>query len=238
MAQIITVKNDLKEYKNKYRKKYILLISLLAIVFFSSPIIGPINIIPFLILGLMFRSVAKKYQIYKSGYEGETKVKKILENLPEDYTVITDTTIKLGDQQSQIDNIIVGPNGVFVLEVKNFKGFIEVLEDKMWKQKKKSGLTYKNEFYSPVKQVKTHVYRLSQFLKSMGYSTWINCAVLFSHPEVKVSRNELDNVPIFSGKEGHVELFDFIENKEAVFSDKDCQRITSFILDHQKTNFM
>jgi len=238
MAQIITVKNDLRGHKNKYRNLYLLWMGLLILIFSTIPFFGKISIYLFIGVGFIASQTVKKYRIYKSGYEGETKVKKILEKLPDDYTVLTDTTIRLGNQKSQIDNIIIGPNGIFVLEVKNLQGFIKVLEGKMWKQAKKLGLIYKREFYSPVKQVKTHSYRLSQFLKSMGYNIWVNGAVLFSHPDAKVNKEEWENIPIFSGKNGHKKLFEFIDNQQRKISPEDCQRITSYILGHQQTHVM
>lgn len=56
---------------------------------------------------------------YDQGDTGELKVQEILKQLPDDYQVIPDVQKPNG---GNIDFVVVGPTGIFAVEVKNFKG--------------------------------------------------------------------------------------------------------------------
>ena len=59
------------------------------------------------------------------GFMGEKIVSLLLLCLDkEKYKVINDVIIKNGDITSQIDNVVVSKFGVFVIETKNYKGWI------------------------------------------------------------------------------------------------------------------
>lgn len=66
---------------------------------------------------------------------------------------------------SQIDHVIINPNGVFVIETKNYSGRIYGNESQLnWTQVLNYG-RIKNHFYSPVRQNQTHVYAIRSILK-------------------------------------------------------------------------
>lgn len=56
------------------------------------------------------------------GYLGENRVGRILEELPEGFGVFHD--VDLGEENA--DHVVVGPGGVFNVEVKNYSGSIRV----------------------------------------------------------------------------------------------------------------
>jgi hypothetical protein len=58
------------------------------------------------------------------GAKGEEKVARILEALPDDYTVIHDLPCPLGN----IDHVVVGPGGVFVVETKAHGGRVSIAD--------------------------------------------------------------------------------------------------------------
>ena len=69
-------------------------------------------------------------------------------------------------QTCQVDHIYINKYGIWVIETKNYSGYIFGKEsDKEWTQVLARGKT-KNPFYNPIKQNKTHIYRLSEFLKT------------------------------------------------------------------------
>ncbi|MBK5251295.1 MAG: NERD domain-containing protein [Peptostreptococcaceae bacterium] len=102
------------------------------------------------------------------GWMGELLVKFQLSRLDKDvYKIVNDVTIKLDDgKTAQIDHIVVSEYGVFVIETKNYKGWIVGKEeDYYWKQ-----VIYKRKekFYNPLKQNQVHIDRLTEVLSHIS----------------------------------------------------------------------
>ena len=91
------------------------------------------------------------------------KVAGILSLLPEDeYKVINDIIIQSNGYTSQIDHLVVSIYGIFVIETKNYTGWITGYEDsKQWTQ---NIFGHKSSFYNPIKQNKSHVLALKNEL--------------------------------------------------------------------------
>lgn len=102
------------------------------------------------------------------GARGERKVSGFLQNLPENYYVIDDLTIPTRNSTTQIDHVVVSVYGIFVIETKNYTGWIYGSNNtKKWKQCFPSKSNY---FYNPVKQNWAHIYALSDLLKIDKYA--------------------------------------------------------------------
>lgn len=90
-------------------------------------------------------------------------------------------------KSTQIDHVVVSPYGIFVIETKNYKGFIYGDTDgKMWTQvllAGKSG-TRHNKFYSPVKQNQTHIRVLSQQLEISD--KFMGGIIVFTNPQANL----------------------------------------------------
>ncbi|MBE6720507.1 MAG: NERD domain-containing protein [Ruminococcaceae bacterium] len=140
---------------------------------------------------------AKRY-----GIIGERQAGVILQKyLPEEYTVIQNAVITYGGRTSEIDNIVVGRTGVFVIEVKYVKGSITGnYEWKNWRQHKvdQYGIAHSKEFYSPVKQVGTHVFRLANYLRDNKVFTHVSGVVYFANSETHVTLGGSGNIPVYS----------------------------------------
>lgn len=54
------------------------------------------------------------------GADGESAIARILANFPDAFSVINDITTPLGN----IDHVVVGPTGVFVIDAKNWRGVV------------------------------------------------------------------------------------------------------------------
>lgn len=97
------------------------------------------------------------------GEAGENYVAYILSKLPEDYYSINNVIIPSQNGTSQIDHVVVSPFGIFVIETKNYKGWIFGYENsKKWKETFKT--TDGSYFWNPIKQNWGHVYALSEYL--------------------------------------------------------------------------
>lgn len=106
-----------------------------------------------LIISLLF-ALSIFFMFYKSkikGIIGEKSVSSLLYFLDySKYKVINNVVIKNGEITSQIDHTIISDFGIFVIETKNFKGWIVGGEkSEFWTQ-----IMFKNrnKFYNPLLQ--------------------------------------------------------------------------------------
>jgi Nuclease-related domain len=77
---------------------------------------------------LIYRSTSKKMDeldrermSWRKGALGESPTAETLKSLPDGYVLINDVTKKLGN----IDHVVIGPTGVYVIDVKNWNGTIK-----------------------------------------------------------------------------------------------------------------
>ncbi len=113
-----------------------------------------------------------------------------LATLPDDYTIFNQVEVPNGASCRELDFVVVGPNGIFVIEVKHCRGKISGQEtDGAWHQRKRSraGNTYERELRNPVKQIKGAIHALKQHLLSQALNEWIQGIVVFTHPDCTLS---------------------------------------------------
>lgn len=98
------------------------------------------------------------------GKAGEYYAKQELKKLSKDkYTVINDLMIEVDSRTHQIDHIVVSNYGIFVIETKQYNGYISGSKyDKKWVRKgKKNDIYYTN----PVRQNYGHIKAICDLLK-------------------------------------------------------------------------
>lgn len=231
MARIKQVENNLVKPYQKHRKQaktfFIVGGSLMAISFLMTPLVlltfgllAPLSTVFFMggaaciILGGINLN---KAEIYKSGLIGEITSENVLSKLPDDYYLFPSIEIEFQGRKSQIDHLVVGPTGVFIVESKNIKGDIVGSDDDNHITIHKVGVKggeYQSTIYNPVKQVATHVYRTSSYLKEQGIDSWVQGVVYFTNPSYTVHL-ESKKIPVFSESEdGGKELYNYILNYE------------------------
>ena len=74
---------------------------------------------------LMERLLNKQIRIARTeeyGADGEREIVKFLKDLPDTYTVVSD--LDFPDSYGNIDHLVIGPNGVFAIDVKNWSGTV------------------------------------------------------------------------------------------------------------------
>ena len=83
------------------------------------------------------------------------------------------------------------PTGIYICEVKNYKGFIygNTSDQNLIQVKRDNyGNTFENPFYNPCKQVATHRYTLNGVLNDFGIDDiYINTCVFFTNPEASIN---------------------------------------------------
>ena len=106
----------------------------------------------------------------------------ISEVLREDDTLLTNVPVIYNGKQTELDNVIINSNGVFIIEVKNLRGVLSGDEESFdWIQTKSSsaGEFYQKKVKNPIGQVKRQIYILSKYLKKRGIDVWIEGYVFF-----------------------------------------------------------
>ena len=151
------------------------------------------------------------------GAQGEDKVTRVLQSLPESWYVFNDLTVN----GAQIDHVLIGPKGIFTIETKNYSGKIYGnANQKQWTYYLKNR---KYTFYNPVKQALKHSLVLSQFLETCGLGkTWVETLVVFAHPQVKL-KIQSPKVPVL-----HLsELREYLLQLPDKFSPKEVEALVS-----------
>lgn len=149
----------------------------------------------FLLLPLAtFYYYLRKYRIYRGGWEGEKQVTKYLSvALNDDYYLINDLYLRCGG--GDIDHVVLAPNGVFVLETKNWRGSISCKGDE-WQRGGKRGFSS-----SPSRQVNRnaakikHIINNSTSLRSLG--VWVEGIVVLTNKHANIHLNN-PTVPILT----------------------------------------
>lgn len=172
------------------------------------------------VYGSKWRRQKQEVDIVQSGVSGETSALHILSELPDSYTGVPNARVRYGQKQSEMDLVIIGPNGIFIVETKNHKGeIIGSDDDRRLTQIKTSrgGSTYEKEFYNPVKQVGTHVYTLAGYLRETEEDIWVQGIVYFANPDATVKITpDRGEVPVFAAsRNGAEKMLAYIQNYDS-----------------------
>ncbi len=153
--------------------------------YLTGPVIWSIGF--FLILGLMVFSVAmvpyiKRWDTerdhYAAGRQGEERLTRLLrQHLDEKWVLFRN--VLLPDSKGDIDAVLMGPNGVFVLEIKAYTGYTRNI-GQQW-QRRIFGV-WRPLHRNPARQGKGNAMRLHQHLKKRGVDVFIEPRVVWAGP--------------------------------------------------------
>lgn len=137
-----------------------------------------------LIVILIIRLLWESFSPNIKGWIGEKAVSDILAKLPNDqYKIINNLMIKTENGSTQIDHIVVSKYGIFVIETKNYKGWITGGEYSDNWTKNMYGKKY--QFFNPLRQNFGHVKNLSK-ITNMSIDKFIPIVAFSSRSELKV----------------------------------------------------
>ncbi len=126
----------------------------------------------------------------RRGKAGENRVARILKKLPsEKYRIINDILIKNSHGTTQIDHVVLSEYGIFVIETKNYSGWIYGGEHSEEWTKNVYGNKY--QFRNPLKQNFAHVKALMEVLEITSQD-WLIPIIAFSNQaiiQVQSSKN-------------------------------------------------
>lgn len=138
-----------------------------------------------------------------AGVEGEAAVLERLKRLPDDYVVLNrvrlpDETLTNGERE--LDFIVAGPTGLWVVEVKNTPGHLRVEPDsRHWPLARRAGCGSRpqwNALSNPVPQVRAQIDALERWLLQRGIAERARGVIVMAHPEVAVEDGEAAEIPV------------------------------------------
>lgn len=231
MSRVVKVKSELKQNKNKAFLKTVLT-ALLSLAFLglgagmlvailteksklhiAFPIILLVIALALFVCFFVFR---KKYNILLSGVRGENVTLDILKKLPKEFTVITNPVILNRGVTLELDFVVIGKNGVFIVESKNYRGIISGKTSKPnWKQIKhgKNDKVYEKEVGNPVKQAHRQGRRMLEMFRDFDITADIFPIVYFvdNRSELKIQDDAEMGVAVFNKEK---QFLDYIVNSK------------------------
>lgn len=140
----------------------------------------------------------------QGGIEGEEAVLKCVKKLPDTYYCITNPVIQIEGRDNELDLVVVGPNGVHIIEVKNWSGTVNgsYLDDVLHRKSRKGEETTAR---NPIRQVGRHTDTLSMYLSARGINP-------------RVVRSMVFGAVFFYNKRASVNITDIPPNGVRVFS--------------------
>jgi hypothetical protein len=170
-------------------------------------------------LGAIF--IMLPYRTYRSGLNGERNVvKNISDKLSSDYSIFNDVLLKDGKRSGNVDHIIVGPTGIFVMETKNNRGAVTF-----------DGYNWKGMGRNPSQQAVSNTFRIKDILKNCEVfrekTLYVNAVVLFTNSKIdlKISKDPKWCKVLRIKKLTDSSLSDYIKNEPIRFSDKEITSI-------------
>jgi hypothetical protein len=122
-----------------------------------------------------------------------------LAELPDHYIVFNNLEVPTENGgKRELDQVVLGRNGLFVVEVKHLRGEISGSDtDRNWQQVKRSqaGHAYTTAVRNPVSQVRSAAGVLHRYLATRGIDIRVQGIVVFTHPDV-VLKVKVERVPV------------------------------------------
>lgn len=142
-----------------------------------------------IVLLLFFLSLIVLFKFYQAdlkGAIGEQNVALRLRSLDKSkYKVINNVVLQAGEYTSQIDHIVISDYGVFVIETKNYKGWILGHEQsEYWTQ---VIFQRKEKLYNPIRQNLGHISTLKKCLAAYPTIPYHSIIVFSSRATIKVT---------------------------------------------------
>jgi hypothetical protein len=145
-----------------------------------------------LFVGWLFNFIVEKInnrldeqiEQYRRGQEGEDNVvQSIVQALDGNWHLLRNLSLP-GRNKGDLDLVLVGPPGIWTLEVKNFRGeYRNIGESWEWRNSR----DWKVANVNPSRQALNSAYRLKNFLKADKINVFVNSAVIWANSESQLT---------------------------------------------------
>jgi DNA-binding protein len=139
------------------------------------------------ILLLLYLCLVRWRSAKYKGQIGEKCVSSILSTLPSNYYLFNNIYLQNGTHSTQIDHVIVSPYGIFVIETKNYKGWIYGTKHGEYWTQNIYGVRY--SLQNPIRQNYVHTRALQELL-GVPLDMFIQVVVFMDKAELKGEQND------------------------------------------------
>jgi hypothetical protein len=152
------------------------IIALAIVLIFGALVLWLIFFIP----DQITKRMDKQIEAYQFGHEGEEKtVQMIVQALDGKWTIFRNIRLP-GRNKGDLDIVLVGPPGVWALEVKNLRGNYRNIGEN-WEYRQ--GNKWKTASTNPSRQANKNAARLGNFFKADHLDVWVNAAIVWVNEE-------------------------------------------------------
>lgn len=159
--------------------------------------------IPLCLIGLKrLRRQSPLLKNLQKGVEGERKVTELLQRaLPDTYTIVNDVRLPIYNRKTQVDHMIIGPQGILNIETKNWQAHVKETNGRWFIRTKHKAFT-KN--FNPMKQSQYHEKAIKGMLDkysdipiSIQEKLHTQTVVVFTDPNCKIEMTSKENHYVF-----------------------------------------
>jgi hypothetical protein len=132
------------------------------------------------------REIARESLHIEGGRRGEHKMANLLaERLADDHVILNDLELRVATERAQIDHLVIGPAGIYVIESKYWAGKLTGdAGDAQWSQARSYGPT--RSVKSPVQQCERQRRMFITLLSARVPEDRIYALAVFTHPGVEL----------------------------------------------------
>ena len=132
------------------------------------------------------REIAQENLSIEGGRRGEHKMANLLaERLADDHVILNDLELRVATERAQIDHLVIGPPGIYVIESKYWAGKLTGdVGDAQWSQARSYGPT--RSVKSPVQQCERQRRIFITLLAARVPEDHIRALAVFTHPGVEL----------------------------------------------------
>lgn len=169
-----------------------------------------------------------------TGVEGEARALETLSGLPDDHVLFNQVYIPdpaIPNGRRELDFVVVGPDAITVVEVKNTPGLIHVDPDsKQWQVVKRAGCGSRpgwNAIDNPIMQVRAQTRALERWLLEHGVAARPQPMVCFARPDAGVVDPDRADIPVVTTTELNDQLL--AQSRQTSLCENDRKRIIDLL---------
>jgi len=170
---------------------------------------GSDDVLALIVLGGISFSLFSIAPARRSGFVGEERTLEYLSQaLPGGYVVMNQIEVPNARSRTgftEIDAVVIGPAGVFTVEVKNNAGEVFGGDEhaRSWAVKKigRRGGTYNSTMRNPIRQALSQTMTLKAYLAACGIKAWVQPVVVKANPDSVWHVGQTRGVPVVAAED-------------------------------------